>query len=172
MVRDNQITIYNGEYVCEACDREFTTEHGLFQHCRNARVHEGEWCERCEWLFVSPQAKLSHVQASLSHWVCSLCGVDEYEEDDLTTHQVNYHYYCRDCNCNFNSYRAHRIAYHNRCQKCDREFGSSNELVMVSGIREWRTGALQLIMSSTGKSTFLVTLNAMAATECSRPLQP
>ena len=63
MVRKNLILIdeYNAQFLCITCDeREFSSEESLLQHCRNAAYHKEEWCDRCEWLFVSATARAAH----------------------------------------------------------------------------------------------------------------
>ena len=47
-VKDYQILVDSdsGQFICYSCNiRYFRTHHSLFQHCRTAAVHRGEWCE-------------------------------------------------------------------------------------------------------------------------------
>lgn len=120
------------EFICVSCDeREFGTEEALLQHCRNARRHESEWCERCEWLFVSANARSQHVRDSNVHWLCSRCGFDEEEEGDLMTHLAIQHSFCYDCQSYCGDFLQHRDHRHHRCSTCHQEFECENELLMV-----------------------------------------
>ncbi|EXJ88322.1 hypothetical protein A1O1_05252 [Capronia coronata CBS 617.96] len=66
MTRDNQLSIdhHHGKYLCHSCDRTFSTLIGAINHCQFAAIHTGEWCQRCEWLFISPVARESHEENS------------------------------------------------------------------------------------------------------------
>lgn len=134
MVRKNMVAL-NPErayFACIACgERTFSSQEHLYQHCRNAKIHQGEWCDYCEWLFVSPQALASHLRDSSAHWICSICDFDSNDEDSLAAHMASIHDYCYECSDTFNKYRAHRIEYHNRCAQCDEEFSTQNEVEMV-----------------------------------------
>ncbi len=133
MARQNQalISAEENEFVCMSCDeREFDSE-DLLQHCRNARCHKSEWCERCQWLFISSKAYEQHIRDSHNHWVCSKCSVDEPEETDLRTHMGTKHSFCYDCQSDFANLGKHRVQRHNRCSICNEEFQNENELLMV-----------------------------------------
>lgn len=135
MVKENQASIGVEEavFVRHACtNRQFDTEAALLQHCRNAYCHNGEWCERCEWLFVSPAAREQHLRDSSNHWICSKCGDDELEEANLRSHLKSKHLFCYDCELDFLDYEEHRIGRHNRCSICHEEYVNSNEVLMVS----------------------------------------
>lgn len=119
--------------MCVACgEREFESENSLLQHCRQAKAHAEEWCNRCEWMFVSESAREVHYRDSNRHWICSLCNIDESEEDDLISHQSAKHSYCYHCEETFGNLSEHRYQFHYRCRTCDGEYGSENDLKMVS----------------------------------------
>ncbi|EXJ87114.1 hypothetical protein A1O3_04072 [Capronia epimyces CBS 606.96] len=103
MSRSNQVYINqdNGEFVCRPCDRSFSTLNGALNHCQNAAVHSGEWCNRCERLFVSPAACAAHQATSHRHNICQHCDLDFCISDDLEDHEVNVHHRCTDCGLKF-----------------------------------------------------------------------
>lgn len=134
MVRENQIIVDgdNEDYICLSCDkRTFPSAAGLLQHCRNNGLHRGEWCERCQWLFVSPSAWTAHVRSSDLHAVCTFCGIDAADREALSTHQSTEHKYCADCEEHFVDKQKHRVAGHNRCRECGEEFTDINDLAIV-----------------------------------------
>ncbi|KAH0829781.1 hypothetical protein AYO21_06737 [Fonsecaea monophora] len=136
MPRENQalIDVEGVEFVCISCDeREFDSEQALLQHCQAARCHQDEWCDRCQWLFISTQAHEQHTRDSQNHWVCSKCGTDEPEESSLRAHMETKHSFCYDCQANFAGVSKHRVQFHNRCSICDEEFANENEVRMVRG---------------------------------------
>ncbi|KAI1618429.1 hypothetical protein EDD36DRAFT_31466 [Exophiala viscosa] len=84
-------------YYCVACDRSFNTLSGAENHCRHAQVHEGEWCERCGWLFGSSAARDAHVANASCHNICERCEIDYSDMDDLTEHREDVHHWCSQC---------------------------------------------------------------------------
>ena len=138
MVRENRIVVlpHQAYFACVACDdRTFSTKEHLLQHCRAAKIHTGEWCEGCEWLFVSCDALDAHLRGSPNHWICSVCKLDEDGEEDLVVHMADTHSHCYHCDVKVGNYREHRIQHYNQCNRCDEEFNSTNELVMVREAR-------------------------------------
>lgn len=135
MTRDNEVTIDRlyGAYECHSCDnRSFSSEMSLLQHCRS-NVHKWEWCERCQWLFVSSDARESHWRASDQHWRCFLCDEDFHTPYEMKSHAARIHGWCVDCRDRiFTDYVAHRIKCHHRCEDCAKEFETENNLRMVS----------------------------------------
>ncbi len=136
MTRNNQLYIDNddGTGVCLACDRNFNTVNGALNHCRNAQTHEGEWCERCEWLFVSEAAHQTHVNASSRHNACETCDLDFNTHQELVTHDTEIHYYCSPCVKFFNNHREldnHDVDFHCMCRDCGEFFINRNNLNQV-----------------------------------------
>ena len=131
MARENQITINEGDdkYSCDPCDRYFQSTESLLQHCRSK--HKAEWCERCQWLFVSNEAYRSHAQKSCQHCLCSFCDEDFRENEELSAHQSDRHMYCDECQVIFQDYTRHRVEHHWQCVNCSQEFTNSNNLKMV-----------------------------------------
>lgn len=99
MTRSNQLYVNpeTSSFVCRSCVRGFNTNQGAIQHCRHARTHQGEWCERCEWLFVTNQALSSHLCHSSRHNVCDNCHLDFNAAGDLKDHGVEVHHMCVEC---------------------------------------------------------------------------
>lgn len=93
MTRENQLTIdeREGYFFCSPCNRYFRSQHGALQRARTATVHQDEWCDRCEWLFVSPAALDSHLANSRLHLVCEHCDEDVGDADDLDNHVATEH---------------------------------------------------------------------------------
>ena len=134
MPRPNQVVLNDADqyYYCCPCQRQFSSEHSLLQHCRQAGVHAGEWCERCNWLFVSPDARNKHVQDSIHHWACSRCSYDALSSDGLREHKKIAHLICPDYNGIFIDWQVHREETHFQCHQCTSEFANENERLMVS----------------------------------------
>lgn len=103
MTRENQIFVdeARGVYYCMPCQRYFRSGKGAISHASTAAIHHGEWCDRCEWLFVSEEALDSHVDNSRFHCVCDVCNQDVGDCDDLDHHIRSSHDYCRDCGKGF-----------------------------------------------------------------------
>lgn len=103
MVRPNQLEIDRDEnyYFCFPCQRFFSTFSGAVNHCRHAATHAGEWCERCDWLFVSQDALHKHITNSARHNICHSCKIDYSNFSDLEVHNVNVHHECTECNERF-----------------------------------------------------------------------
>lgn len=132
MARLSQALIEQAEYVCISCNgRDFDSEQALLQHCRNARCHQGEWCERCKWLFVSPTAREQHIRNSHRHWVCLECRVDELDRADLQAHMEVVHSICYDCQRSFTDIEQHRLEEHYQCRTCKEQFQDENQVLMV-----------------------------------------
>lgn len=139
MPRDNQIVTDDVQrnYYCLACNRGFINKGAVLAHCRSASFHTGEWCERCEWLFVSPAARTSHSRESLRHWECHICKRYDFPDKNLLAeHLGNEHSVCCDCRIVVQSYLEHRYAVHHRCRDCQTEFSNSNDLRMVGLLAE------------------------------------
>ena len=175
MPRDNQISVDTDRNVfcCIPCgDRHFVSKHSLIQHCRAAEIHEGEWCERCQWLFVSPRARNSHCDRSLRHWECQYCDLDEYDGEALVSHLASQHSHCYDCEVTFNDYRTHRIQSHYRCSLCPNEFNTQNEVMMVSHVSSnCQRLFTELVRDSTKKSTCPKQGNVTDARASSQPIR-
>lgn len=134
MVRLNQITVdyANDCFICVPCNsRHFTSATGLFQHCRTSNLHRGEWCERCQWLFVSEEARTTHIRHSSQHAFCQFCSRDLENQSELALHQIRVHDYCSECQLLCNDYDEHRVEEHHRCRECGEEFQNNNNLYMV-----------------------------------------
>ena len=134
MPRQNQILVDHARhrFLCLACDnRQFRSQQGLLQHCRTSSAHEDAWCERCNWLFVSPVALTAHLESSHNHWICEFCDEDEIGEDDLVSHQETEHYWCYHCDVSFDDYDEHRVDAHHRCHECTAEFRDDNQRDIV-----------------------------------------
>ncbi|OAP63651.1 hypothetical protein AYL99_02878 [Fonsecaea erecta] len=134
MVRENQLQVDHddGTYSCRACDRDFSSSHGALNHSRFAGVHEGEWCERCERLFVSPLARRAHIVDSPRHNICTPCGLDFETSGKLDSHDIDVHNMCLPCKREFDSPQAlksHDVAVHNMCAACGKFFNNTNDLM-------------------------------------------
>ncbi|KPI37564.1 uncharacterized protein AB675_3980 [Cyphellophora attinorum] len=98
MPRDNLIyPTASGDYFCIPCDRFFVSQAAAAAHCANAAAHRGEWCQKCEWLFVDDHALTQHQEDSSRHAVCHLCPLDLDSDTDLSAHQTAVHFLCQDC---------------------------------------------------------------------------
>ncbi|KIW23076.1 uncharacterized protein PV07_11305 [Cladophialophora immunda] len=138
MVRENQLQILNegATCVCIPCDRQFVFINGLLNHCRNAEVHQGEWCERCQWLFVSPAARQAHVDNSPRHNICTPCDLDFSTAALLESHDVDVHNMCMDCGKYFR--KVNDLMQHKRshlpleieCLGCDRLFSEFSAMMI------------------------------------------
>src|SRR5882757_2013038 len=93
MTRNNQLYVDEGRRVCycRSCNRHFNDYLGALTHCRDSQVHRGEWCRRCEWLFVSSTARDSHIKNSSCHNLCHCCNVDFRTSDELEEHNLSTH---------------------------------------------------------------------------------
>ncbi|KIW65208.1 hypothetical protein PV04_07487 [Phialophora macrospora] len=115
-------------YFCPSCDRSFDSHNGALNHCGHAQTHLGEWCERCERLFVSPAARHAHITSSPHHHLCSLCDLDYRTAKDLEDHEFDVHNMCGDCGKFFDD--ANQLQQHERthlpacigCLGCGRNF--------------------------------------------------
>ena len=93
------------EYICNSCNgREFRTASGALNHCRTTRVHEDEFCSRCERLFISSQALSDHIDNSCNHNVCDRCDIDALTFSDLQNHKAAVHHECYDCGREFQNH--------------------------------------------------------------------
>ena len=104
MPRANLLVINhnNQEYTCNPCNsRGFNSANGALSHARDAGVHQGEWCKRCEWLFVSPAARDAHAANSSKHNICNRCSRDVSSFQRLETHKSDVHHECSDCGREF-----------------------------------------------------------------------
>lgn len=134
MARLNQVTVdHEGDrFICVSCNnRHFSSATGLFQHCRSSQLHRGEWCERCQWLFVNREARAAHIRHSSQHWSCSFCSRDLENKSELASHLINVHDYCSDCQLLCDDYTEHRVEEHHQCPECGEEFQNNNNLRMV-----------------------------------------
>ena len=123
-------------YECYSCNREFVNEQALLQHCRFAATHAGEWCERCERLFVSYSALKEHKDTSVAHNICISCTSDFTSFDALLEHQNKVHFRCGFCNkLNSSDYerRCHQSREHWPCRSCGRLHENENNRNYVSG---------------------------------------
>ncbi|KIX01700.1 uncharacterized protein Z518_09426 [Rhinocladiella mackenziei CBS 650.93] len=120
MALPNQLYVDHAyeEYLCRPCDRRFSTLNGALNHCQNAAVHRGEWCTRCERLFVSPAARNAHVANSSRHHICDRCDLD------FPT---------------FRQHRGHDISVHHLCTECGQEFSNDNNLQQFSLLLTYTT---------------------------------
>lgn len=84
-------------YKCTPCDRDFSSERALYDHCANASVHHEQWCGRCQRLFISNTARESHKRNSQFHNLCQHCDLDFPGTDSLTEHMEEAHHYCSPC---------------------------------------------------------------------------
>ncbi|KIV84925.1 hypothetical protein PV11_00672 [Exophiala sideris] len=116
------------DYTCSPCDRKFLNLNGALNHCRNASVHRGEWCERCQWLFVSPAARNKHVADSPHHYICKRCKIDYDLTTALNKHLVDVHHQCMDCEEEFNNdndlqqHKRSHLPLDVKCLACERKF--------------------------------------------------
>ncbi len=142
MVAPNQIHYNDNDdcWTCRPCSRGFNSELALHQHCRNAAIHTGEWCERCEWLFVNPSAKHSHLQNSNRHHICPNCHVDFTSLSTRDDHMESKYLYCRRCDsyivdrrgCKEKSaWTIHQVCDHFMCMQCGIYFQNQNNVDQV-----------------------------------------
>ncbi|KAF2719023.1 hypothetical protein K431DRAFT_287054 [Polychaeton citri CBS 116435] len=137
MTRSNLIYVnrHDGHYICTSCDnRRFSSETALLQHVRTANIHHSQWCERCEWLFVSAAARSAHLANAINHWVCNTCGIDEGDRDSLHDHIEQEHFRCCTCHAQF-SCRNDVLMHQQTHQAKDREcYGCYCRFASESGI--------------------------------------
>lgn len=136
MTRENQLYIdhSNDDFLCLSCDRRFNTSEGVLSHCRSSRIHRGEWCERCEWLYVSSNSLQAHIQNSARHNLCEDCDLDFTTQEELDCHDVDAHFACIECNEYFKDeedLERHDVDLHYKCVECDRFFSSWHSLTQV-----------------------------------------
>ena len=136
MARDNQLSINNETrtFFCRPCDRYFNTVDGALNHCRNAQTHDGEWCELCEWLFVSEAACQTHFNNSSRHNFCDQCNLDLNTYRELEDHDADNHYLCAQCHEYFNDQEElddHDVDAHGMCRECGEYFSNDNNLKQV-----------------------------------------
>ena len=90
----NQVLIDDDteQFYCRPCERWFNTGHGALSHCRSASRHRDEWCETCQWLFVSPGALNDHLANSSNHHFCESCNEDFDGSSELSDHNADVHH--------------------------------------------------------------------------------
>lgn len=90
MPRENQIVIIQDtqHYACTPCSREFNSKNSLLQHSRDSSDHRSTWCDRCEWLFIDPDARQRHLEDSSRHWICKPCDEDKVNKDFETKNNL------------------------------------------------------------------------------------
>lgn len=179
MPRANQIIIRENinEFECIPCNRAFGSRNALLQHCQNSSSHRYEWCNRCDWLFVSNSARQEHFDHSMKHWICQFCEEDETSRSALIDHLEDVHNYCYDCEMHFSNWTKHRSDYHHRCAEYGREFQSQNNLTMVSWLTKilvayFMPGVMLSKPRSTNKSTSFAIKSATLARSCSPKTLP
>jgi hypothetical protein len=122
-------------FKCNPCDRTFISKRALYDHCRHARVHHGQWCNRCLHLFPNRDAMASHLVDSNYHRICPDCNTDFVIRDDWKMHMTREHSQCLRC-----SYRGldaddlvrHLEKAHHQCSSCKRVFQNQNNLCQVN----------------------------------------
>ena len=119
----------DGDYYCIPCQREFISFMSIVEHCRFARIHNGDWCDRCDHLFVSPAAHRHHVQTSMSHWICPLCMQDLSSRAALKEHNEDMHYPCSVCKQVLTTEKSlqKHLRTHFVCRKCGNVYMTENE---------------------------------------------
>jgi transcription elongation factor Elf1 len=130
------LTILDDEsvYECNHCDRRFRSLH---EHCRNATVHLGKWCERCERcerLFSSSAAIDAHRKDSSNHYLCWHCNLDYATYERRRLHMFDDHFQCMKCSAKKNSSTQllwHIEEAHHYCSQCQRYFENRNNLCQV-----------------------------------------
>jgi hypothetical protein len=142
MVAPNRIDFIESEdqWYCYPCKRFFVSEKAIHAHCSNAAVHSREWCDRCEWLFVSQGARMDHHRHSSHHNVCPNCQVDFDSLTHLDDHMEKRYFYCKRCRNYVKDsqgrksqalWHAHQIRTHFMCAKCDTYFENQNNVDQV-----------------------------------------
>ena len=127
-------------YRCGPCDRDFNSRRALYDHCGNAAVHYGQWCGRCERLFVNQAAREGHVSKSKFHRLCWYCDVDCVDSEERDDHMFDFHFQCLECSVRETSSRRlswHMEDAHHYCSLCERFFGTENNLRQVGGGEEF-----------------------------------
>jgi hypothetical protein len=131
-----------GTFECVPCQRRFINTKSLDDHCRNAGIHAGCWCERCLRLFTSPQSLQQHIRSSSEHCLCARCSFDAADNTVLRHHYGSIHQECWQCDTfglNEESLKVHWEDEHHICPHCDRMFSGTsalNELQQVSGRKD------------------------------------
>lgn len=123
-------------FRCGPCDRDFNSRQALYDHCKNAAVHWGQWCGRCARLFVSQAARKSHITDSSFHHVCWLCKLDYAGRDEYDEHMIKNHNQCLRCarrETSSQGLRRHMEVVHHYCSACERFFENENNLRQVGG---------------------------------------
>ena len=121
--------------VCQ--NRRFKDLNALYDHCRNAGYHAGEWCEKCKRLFVSPAALQQHKITSNDHNACRFCpNAQEFDHPwHLQTHEWSEHGWCRRCSRFYavvtGSLIDHEASAHHICAVCEKQCDSQHNLQQV-----------------------------------------
>ena len=142
MVNANQIRPSDqgqGSWYCVAHSKRFDSDSAIHQHCRD--VHVGEWCERCNWLFISSSALESHIKHSTVHWVCyeEGCSNDYRDQLSLDKHQEDDHAVCIPCWTHFeldgkpnrSAWIRHQCEKHHMCEMCGKRLDNENNRLEV-----------------------------------------
>jgi hypothetical protein len=128
--------VEEAHFACLHCgERRFKDLHSLYDHCRNASTHNGEWCERCKRLFQSPSALEQHRSKSSLHNICRLCHLDCTSVSQHQRHEWDDHAYCARCELRFeceDDLIEHLEKHHLTCYHCDTDFSNYHNLIQVS----------------------------------------
>ncbi|KAI1654374.1 hypothetical protein F4813DRAFT_392880 [Daldinia decipiens] len=93
-------------WTCGTCWQEFATWRSRELHMdaldHSTPEHE---CDRCSRFFNSRSAVVNHMSAK-NHWFyeCGICDKTWPTEELVKEHEVKQHFYCNDCNREFNTY--------------------------------------------------------------------
>lgn len=125
-----------GRFICELCNRIFTSPTALYSHCRNTTYHG--WCERCFEVIPPHETKEEHFWGSSKHNICVECETrpDFQSEDVLLDHIVMEHGLLEELDMDsFLSGEMDKVSilttkFH--CKTCGARFTSENSLRMVS----------------------------------------
>ena len=63
-----------------------------------------------------------------------LCGIDELEEGDISSHMAIAYVYCYECQGKIVNLKEHRIECHYQCQQYYKEFDAEKNLTMISHV--------------------------------------
>lgn len=82
-------------YYCKDCDQTFPSEASLKAHKLTLS------CGLCGERFSTAAEKLQHLHSN--HHVCTTCRLAHLHQADFDQHQVDQHFFCKDCDRYFNN---------------------------------------------------------------------
>lgn len=134
---------------CPPCNRDFASNDAIHQHFRTSNRHLDDYCRPCGRWFSNYQGLQNHCKNSREHkqlvfkYECSNCywWCNDYE--DLVSHKVQQHHWCKDHDKYFqstNNLKAHmnskaHVTATISCPNCHLKYVTHSALVL-----HWESG--------------------------------